>query len=493
MSKLKKINDLLDKFDEPTHGSLDLFLKSPFFNKSVSKREEMVELYKYFRRINNNTRANLTERVVYRRIYPKRSYSNIMLDRLLTRFINLLEEFTVHYQLKQNPAKQELELMNCYGEYALYDYFTILQGRLKTTYTEKKTKTPEDYHRLFKLSFDEYKYYGVTNAHNIKQEKMQIALNETLQFLDIYYLLNKLRMVSHFLNQQKIINKNFTVVLMAEILDQIENSKLLNIPLINAYYHSLMFLKDKSNETNYNILQKLLDEDTFEDNEEDEKFLTDFALNYCAIKINAGENEYYIKLLQSYKSALKRKSFYVDGYLFIDTTKNIVTVALRLGELIWAEEFLNNYKDKFHPDAKDYIYNYSMARLKFSKKDFDLALASLNKATENLSFLNDQKYNVPFFTISVKVFSIKIYYEQYEIDDLDRSIRALSRFIKLNTIISKPFKKSYKNFVKRLRGLISIAHFEKDKLKKLLIKIEETEYLAERQWLKEKAEEKLQR
>ncbi len=479
MLNIKKITDLLDNFDEQSQKSLELFLVSPLFNK----RDEMVKLNKYFKklRLQKDTKISLTGRVVFRKIFPKQSYSEVKLNKLLANFIKLLEQFVIHYRLMINSNKQEFELMNFYEESALYVPFNKLLDRSQMVYEEKKIKTSEDYQHLYELSLKTYKYYAITNAFNNNEETKQEVLSEALQLLDIYYLINKLRMTAHFFNQQTIINKSFTIVLLNEILEQIENSKFLSVPLINAYYHCLMFLKDQSNETNYNALQKLLDAGTFEDNEEDEKILYDFALNYCALQINAGESEYYSKLFQLYKLALKRESSYIDGYLFTDTVKNIVTVALRLKELSWAEEFLIKYKGKFNPDAREDIYNYSMARLKFSEKDFDSAL----------DFLNNAEYKVPFFKISAKILLIKIYYEKSEIDVLEYEISALYMFIYRNENISDQYSALYRAFIAVTKKLISTPKSEKEKFKKLLIKIENTDHLAERIWLKEKVEERL--
>lgn len=479
MLNIKKINNLLDQFDEQSLKSLDLFMLSPLFNK----REEMVTLLKYIKRQRKlkGTKGTLTGRGIYKKLYAKASYSEVKLNKLLAAFVKLLEQFATHYQLLTNANKQEFELMNFYRNSAMYSKSNKLLNKIQSTYEKKEIKASTDYHLLYELSLKKYEHYSITNAFNSNEEPIQEILGEALQTLDIYYLINKLRLTTLLFNQQTIINRSLNVFLLSEILDQVKSSPFLNVPLINAYYHSLLFLQDQSKEDNYTELQKLLDAGVLEDHQDDEKILHDFSLNYCALQINAGKGKYYEKLFQLYKLALKRDNSYLNGYLFTDTVKNIVTVSLRLNELDWVEGFLTTYKPKFNPEEREDVYNYSMARLKFSQKDFDAAL----------DFLNNTEYKVPFFIISAKVLLIKIYYEKSETDVLGHEINALYMFIYRDENISNQFSSLYNAFISIIKKLDAIAPSEKDKFKKLLTRIEDTEYLAERIWLKEKVEERL--
>ncbi len=57
--------------------------------------------------------------------------------------------------------------------------------------------------------------------------------------------------------------------------------------------------------------------------------------------------------------------------------------------------------------------------------------------------------------------------------------------------ISEQFSKLYKNFISISKELNATPKFEKEKLQKILIRIGETDFLAERMWLEGKVKEKL--
>lgn len=480
MTNTKIIFEHIKKFDIDTLNSFKLFLKSPFFNT----KKEMVVLMEHFKRCKSIDSKNLVKRAIFRKVCPKNAYSEIKADRFLSKFLKLIEQFVIHHNLINNDAQQKIQLMNYCSKNELYDQFQLLQKNAETLIHKNLIKNEDDNHMLYQIHFKKYSFLAITNDRIKFYQEQKSELQNAIKSIDKYYIIQKLRLITYFLNLGTTIKNEIDVGLHNEILEHVKNNEFSDSPLINAYYNVIMFLKDQSNESNYNNLIIILQENVFTQFRDHEKLLYDSALNYCSLKINTGNIAYYQKMFELYKLALKTDSFYIDGYIFIMTIKNIFRIALRLGEFDWTHNFLNQYQSKFKPNERIDIYNFGMSELSFHRNKFDKTLELL----DSINFKNLAKN----FERDARILKIKINFEKSELIETENLLDAFYKQTNnTKNKVSEQTKMLYSNFISILKKLISIPKFEKEKLEKILVRILETQYLAERIWLEEKVKEKL--
>ena len=478
MKNIQKIFNYLQNFDTTTTKSFHTFLDSPYFNKKA----EMKILSKRFTNCSSINSKKLSKKAIYKKLYPSKSYSEQRLDRLFAKFIDLIEKFIVHNNLEIDESEKNFQLLNYCSKQTLYEQFNLLQENLKETYAGKSIKNDKDYIKIYSVTVKNYLYLTISNFQKNNDALQLVELENALKSLDKYYFINKLRLTTHIFNLQKITKKDIPIILLDEILEQANTSFFKNVSLINAYHEAIKFLKDQSNQTSVDNLLSILKSNKLSNSKIDEKILYEIVNNYYALKINAGESKYYHPLFELYKSQIKNKNFYNDGYLFNETVFNITTIALRLNELEWLESFLNEYEPKFQPDHREEIISFNMAQLKFYRRDY----------TASLTHLNSNSYKTVNYKFFSKTLKIKIFYEQNEDKKLDSQINAQYRLVNRNVnYIADQYSELYKSFISILKKLISIPKFEKEKLKRLLARIQDTQYLAERIWLEEKVKEKL--
>src|SRR5204863_2613683 len=114
-------------------------------------------------------------------------------------------------------------------------------------------------------------------------------------------------------------------------------------------------------------------------NEVDRKNVYVVLVNYCSEKINKGVLKFLKDKFEIYKEIVETGAHYegkpIMSHIFY---KGVVSNALELGEHIWAEKFITDYKEKLDEENKISSYNYSLAQLCYRKKDFDKALSLLS-------------------------------------------------------------------------------------------------------------------
>jgi len=96
--------------------------------------------------------------------------------------------------------------------------------------------------------------------------------------------------------------------------------------------------QEKPNETKHFFeLKKLLQKHPKAFAEAELRDLYEYAINYCLRRVNAGQLDFLKELFSLYKETLEAGLLFEDEQLSFWTYKNIVGVALRLREFLWAE------------------------------------------------------------------------------------------------------------------------------------------------------------
>ncbi len=471
-----KVIEVLKTFDKATLKKLELFVASPFFNT----KKEFVELVKYLIKYapDFTNEKKLNKIAIYRKIFPSKAYQANKAQRFITAFTRLVEQFIAHHQLMGDEMKQKISALQYYQSNNLDDFFSKKQEEFEKYFKDIPIKNNADYWMLYQVSLEKFTFDSNNDVVEVKRSQQ---LEQTITSLQSFYILRTLELLFLFFSFKNVVKYDGEVAFLEFIQQQALDQKFSNIPMIKAYYNTLMFLKNPNNEDNFKAVKTQLKEERLSPQSIDEKSLYDAAYNYCALQINAGNSAYYQELFDLYKMGLNKDILYVNGYLFPNTVKNMVTTALRLGELEWTENFLNEYKDKLNPEHQEDIYNYNRAHLLFYKKEYDKAL----------EYLEEAHYKDTFFKTDAKKLKVKIFYEQDEVRLLDSYIEQFYMSNYRNELVSEKHQETNRNFILLLKQLVNIPPANKEKLEKLHAKIEQTQKVAERLWLTQKIKEKM--
>ena len=208
--------------------------------------------------------------------------------------------------------------------------------------------------------------------------------------------------------------------------------------------------------------------------------LYDSALHYCTGKLNKGIRLFLQEYFDLFENAIEKDIFLEKGELAPWRFNNIIGVALRLGKLDWAENFINKYKSYLPPDNQENTYTFNLARVYFYQNKFEKVLA----LQRNLEY-EDIGYNL----IS-KSMLVLTYYELDEQDALDSFTESFRVFLNRHKNLPQQRRRSYLNLLKYVRRLTRLTPGDKEGVGRLRDEItREKATTVNHEWLLEKLDE----
>ncbi len=448
------------------------FIVSPFFNKN----ERLVLFCDYLLQYAPIFDApELAREQVYAFLFPNEAYDDLRIRHAMSDLLKLVERFIEQIQQEGKPVPAKLALATFYNDHALLRHLKdTLQGinRLQ----KQNPKKNEEFFLNQLLIEREYAFLlSLDNKRTIDYN-----LKARVQSLNVFFIVKQLKLACFIANTSNNFATEFEHPLLKEVLQLLQHSEYIEIPVISIYYNGYKMLTEEDSETYFWEFCRLMREHFSLFEHVDEKMLYTLAKNYCVWKINAGEEVYYQHLFELFQEEI---SHYVATKREVDITqgnfKNMVTVGLRLGMFDWVEKFIKSYSGSIAATYPQDVMHYNLAQLYFYKKNYDDAIELLGK-----------KYDDPFYEIDSRKLLIKIYYETDELFVLHNTIKTLRVFIHRNKHISRNHKTTNRNFINFLSKIIKLKQKKKfDQVVNLQETIQNEELVAERKWLLEKLQE----
>ncbi len=446
------------------------FLSSPYFNTDTVVTNLYILLSKqhpYF-----NEKAVNKEKLFYK-LFPKTNYNDLKMRRLASKLLKLIEQFISLENYQQKKLAQQISLLDFYEEHALIKPFkSSLQTGLELL-EKSDFKDANYYHYAFLLNEKE-RISLLLDKKESRNQKVSKNYQQLINKLETQHLIEKLQICCSVYSQNKIIPYNFTVFLLPEMIEQLANSVFLQIPLIKLYYTALLMLKHSNKVLYFDALQQQLAQYASSLPTRDLNVLYVFAKNYCIQQINQGKDSFFQQLFELFNDELQH--FVQDRQQGITATgcKNIISTALRLGKLEWAENFIHHYKTFIVAEYREDVFRYNLAHLYLYKKNY----------SEAISLLYQSEFKDIFFKIDAKKMRLQIYHELDEIDARDNLINSLRVFMHSKKELITPIHlKKTRNFLNFLTAISKIIPKDKIAINKLKNELQNTASVAEKRWL----------
>ena len=177
-----------------------------------------------------------------------------------------------------------------------------------------------------------------------------------------------------------------------------------------------------------------------------------------------------------YSAALQSDVLLENGQLSRFAFKNIVALALRLGEFDWAEGFIEKYSSALDARHRRNYTDYNLAKLHHARRDYAKAMRMLHKV----------EYEDVFLNLDAKVLLLKIYFEQGETEALESFILSFQRFLQRKNKELGYHRENYLNTLHFASKLLTINELDKLEKERLRSEITGAKALGEREWLLEK-------
>lgn len=393
---------------------------------------------------------------------------------ILTR---LIEKFLVLDGIKDQKAYCEDILLKKIKEKKLFNIFERKIGKSKKTLNNTTVKDSEHYYHNFIREQNTLDYQF---EESIIYDNKNYELNDLNYHLDLFYILNKLKINLSILTLEETSIKKFDVSTINALTPLFNLPQYKNHACIKVYQTAIRLLKKQSEKT-YLLLRKLLieKEPLFPKNEI--VVFYDLLAHFCVDQIKKGVFKHR-ELFLLFKTMDQQDLVVKDDFLSEVKLKNMVAIACKTGETIWAVNLVEKYIDFIRKDIRNSVYHLNLGVTKYYQKNYDKALNHVIKVDDV-----NKNYNK-----SCRILILKCHYELDKEYDYrtERIYRSAEKYFKSNKLFNKIEKKMYANFMNIFINLYKIKHNAgKNTLELIKKRLETQDINSDKHWLFAKIEE----
>ena len=346
------------------------FVHSPYFNQHQKTQELLQILLDRMEDI-----AEYSKEKIFELLFPNERYDEQRLHNLMSSLKKLFQRFIGFEQLEQNPLLEELLTVEGANR---RNQFELLTNRAKQLekHLQAQPFRDEKYHYVqYRLN----NILGYYEGQYVDRSKSATTFQRMLNYLDRYFILEKLRHACHLTAHALIFNTQYDFLFLDHILAylQAHPEQFEEDPSITLYHTTLFSLREEQNPAHYLALKNLLSHQLKSLPPLEQQDLFSFSYNYCIRKINSGNSEYQTELFNLYKQGLENGLLVVSGHISEWDYKNIATLGCKLKEFEWTERFLQDFHDKLPLHRRENVYNYNLAYLYYNKKMYNQVLSTL--------------------------------------------------------------------------------------------------------------------
>ena len=383
----------------------------------------------------------------------------------------ILKDFLVQDWLNKNKKEEQLILIKAFRERGLEKSFNRHCSLL-----EAKAKADFDSLLCYEIKEEQEKNVSKEDVRNLGEHHFQ----EKNQFLDVFYITEKLKTNCVLFNQKNIVGGELDVESMEWLLKTIKDKEYDRYAVVDIYASIWKMLTEGADEDFKELKDKLKKENDTLD-QEHKRHLFRYVQNYCIRGINNGHSEYFGELFDIYKYLLDSRIIFDEKEMLASSDFiNMVTVALRMKEYNWAESFVEQNHIYLHEIEQQSVYHLNLAKIFYEKKNYKEAL-------QRIQF---HHFDDVYYDISARYLMIKIFFDEEEDETLSYAIRSLQLMLKRKKGISSFNKTSCLRFLKSLKYIVRLRDYLRrrdfEAAKKMMIKIEgeaEKGAFANKNWL----------
>jgi hypothetical protein len=464
MDKENVLQNLINAFSNSEIKAFLLFIQADFLNVRTDV-QRMLQLLS-----EKKQPEPISKQQLYAQIYAKKPFDEKQMRYLQSWALKTVYQFLTWQALQADAPQMQLyrsRALRKKGQIALFD------REIRNAFTEIETFPFRDLHYFqHKSKLLQEK----TKSGELTDRAGELSLPALTEHINIALMAETLRHACTLLSHKALSSQEVEFPLLVPVLDLMQNSATLGqYPLLKVYYLIYQSQTMTENTPYFYDLKTLIQtqENVFPDAEIRDIYL--FAINFCIKKINTGEKIFIKEALEMYKVGLEKGFLIENGILSQYAYNNIMLIALGAGETTWVEVFLEKFKGALPQKNRETVYQFNLATYYFRTNKLDAAmdLLSTTEFQDTLQKLDAQRM------------LIRIYYEKGEFQALDSLLDTFRTYLYRNTKIGY-HRNNYLNLIKIVKKMLQIDIKNALERKKLIVEINKTPMLAEREWILKK-------
>lgn len=472
--KIYKLSELIKSLSMHEFKEFGDFLRSPLHNKS---RKILI----FYELINKNF-ENFRSKVIYRKaiseyVYPGEKYNDQNIRTLISNFIKLLEKFLMYKQLEKDVSQQKLLLTKIFKERDALKNFEITAKELFDDMDREFNRNQDYYYRFINLKNTWINYSGENLEVNL--DNLYYELSDAV---DLLFIVSKFKTINSLLSRKYHTFGNIKLKFwgidesknyIKDNLTQIEKEH----PIVYSEYLTLMMmLNPEKTKYFYDLKRHVLKNAGNYSMEELEEVYYSLT-NYCINKVSAGDRNFLKNLYKIYKEFELSKLYRNMKYIQYTDFLSIIINTLYFDDIMWAEYFYKNYRNKISSEFKKDTENLASGFILFHHKKYN----------ESIELLNQVSYKNSYFYLNAKEALMKIYYELGELNSLESVMDAMRHYLKRHREVLLIQYERYMSFLNLVTHLTKIN--SKLKAELLIKELKKSPNAIGADWLEKKIRE----
>lgn len=445
--------DILKSMSIKEVNRLTNFMKSTYFNKSRKILSLYERLIKYYPDFSNKelSRENLGAFLNKDGIHKGSELRDY-----LSKLLSLIFEFLIIEKLKNRNDSRGLFLLSDLSERDLGDIFDKQYAKFNEEITAggyELNKFMTDYH-LYAQLFNNF-------VSNTKVRKLQHAFTEISMIdrcalsISIYHYVSLVTIFSSIVIHKRKFSIESDNVSIEDLIDHLRSSiikfkhytadELKFIELYNSLYLSY---KSMDNISFYKTYKKNFKGSSNILSYEEIKFHNSRHISYCLLqkRVSKDSTKWNEELYELYNQFLE-KGFYItknEKYLSYTLFRDILINAVNYNNLIWLEQYIEEYSAKLHPRFRTNMKRFALSYLYFKKKEFRKSLDYISKI------------NPDYFIYKYDIRNLRLvnYYELNDFVGVMDLIHSYEVALSRDNLIGNSLRNFYKKFLFYLKQLV---------------------------------------
>lgn len=437
------------------------FLESPYFNQ----REDVMALFHALSPSLASEAAPAKEEL-WHLVYGKQKYDDQQMRLLMSYLSKLTEQFVAVELTLADDFEVKMKVANRLrfrADNQLHERFLKASKRI----LEKQPLRNAEYW-LRNYRHQEAAYRQAFSRRPEQNDDFAM-LSESF---DQAFLALKLRQNMWLYNHEQLYKWGYEPTALDRYIEQLGEDALTREPAVSLYYYGIQVLKSPTNEDVFQQFTETLFVHSALFPEEEARDLYLLAINFGVRQVNEGQRNYFPKVMELYRNGLEQGYLLRNGVLSRFTYHNIVSTALQIGELSWAEAFIEEWTNKLERRFRDRMYHFNRAKIAYAGQRYDEALPLLQQAN----------YHDPLLNLGARTLLLKIYFELEEWEVLQSHLDAFQNYLRRKEGITY-HRTNYRNLIRYTRQLLKAQLGSKLQRTKLRDKILHETTLTEKEWL----------
>jgi len=454
-----------DKFNE--------YLNSSYFNKI----ETLPKLYNLISQEFKSGKKIYSESDFVQKTYGEQKLRKYKFD------LQKLKEHFERFIVLQQIEKEE----RLYNQIIVEDYLHRKNGCFFEQKFNRAKKCLNDlprdiyyYQHLYKIEELLHSYIIYFKDKRVGDTNLQAASDS----IDWDFILKKLFCLVLMHNRQNIAKANYHFGFETYVIEYLKNMPVIEQPLINLFYQAYQILTGDNKNIAFEKLNLQLEQSNPKIAKEMVMILFIVIQNNLK-RIIEFEANLHQQLFDLYNIMINQIYIQTEGKLPITFFRNVVSIALELGEYDYVEQFIEDYKYKLFPEKlADSIYLYNKAKF----------LIYTKKPEQARTLIANLHFDDAIYKFDLKCLQIMVFYELKAYSLLESLISNFRIDLTPNRppYISEENTLVYRNFIYAVNKLYQFStspNTTKNDIQNLVKYIKKTNQFSNRKWLLVKANE----